>query len=141
MKRLVFNRPRVDPRTGQQVLPQQTYVFSVKSDGYLDELNGINVPVNIGNSFIIKDNTSKINVIRPDRTGGVQTIEREYWVLVNPLSGDRKYIDALSIGFDVLPVREVSNNKNKVQTITAFDGSDLSNMENLDSGFDGFFTK
>lgn len=32
------------------------------------------------------------------------------------------------------------NNKNKVQSITSFDGdSDLSNLENLDSYFDGFF--
>jgi hypothetical protein len=46
----------------------------------------------------------------------------------------------ISLGIEILKPIKI-NNKNKVQTITAFDGSDLSNTENLDSGFDGFFNK
>lgn len=135
MKKIVFKRPRVDIHTNQPILPELVPVFSVDSEGYLDNsLPILKTPINIGDSFIIED-----DVVPIKRHTNTNDITNKYWVLLNPLNGNKKYIPT-NLAYDIFPIKNPINNKNKVQYITSFDGdSDLSNLENLDSGFDGFF--
>jgi len=105
---------------------------------FLSDANGfyksfINVPVKKKDSFLIENDITRLKF----QSANGNIIENEFWKLINPING-REYIGVLpdTICY-ITPIIDKVNNK--VQSITAFDGIDLSNTENLDSGFDGFF--
>ena len=107
--------------------------FSLELDGFYK--NPINVNLNKKDSFLIKNNPVSLNFL--NNSGNV--IKYSFWELLNPING-RKYISVNDPRIDVVSATDIIGNKIEIKSV-AFDGIDLSNTENLDSGFDGFFDK
>jgi hypothetical protein len=105
--------------------------FFLESDGFYK--NPINVNFNKKDSFLIKNNPVSLNLL--NNSGDI--VKYSFWELVKPING-RKYISVNDPRIDVVSVTDIIGNKIKIQPL-AFDGIELSNTENLDSGFDGFF--
>lgn len=116
------------------VVKQDTSLrFYLESDGFYK--NPINVKVNKKDSFLIKNNPVNLNLL--NNSGNV--FPSSFWELEKPIKG-RKYISVNDTRIDVVSAPDIIGNKIEMQSV-AFDGIDLSNTENLDSGFDGFFNK
>lgn len=106
-------------------------IFLSDADGFYKSL--IHIPMHRKASLPIKNDIIMLKYQLPN--GNIKN--DDFWELVTPIHG-RKYVRVDNNNFDVVSVSDIIENKNEVKPV-AFDGIDLSNTENLDSGFDGFF--